>query len=1070
MTEDRFEVSFPLKVDFSEIDPSNSFVIALQRLNNLQKRFAREPEFHNLYKKFIQEYLELGHAKVIDLKDCDPTEQPVFYLSHHGILRPEKTTNKLRAVFDGSFKTKAGHSLNDYLCNGPVVQNSLFDIMMLFRTYKYTVQCDIRHMYRMISMHPEHRRLQNILWRADGTLQCLQLQTITYGLKSSAYLATKCLVELAKKYKAQYPLASEAIIKNSYVDDVQGGSDTLQGALQLKSELVSLMGKGSFQLHKWISNESKILQDIPQEKIGLAKRDIDQDKSIVKILGLSYDAREDAYKMSGRVLTSPEVPTKRNVLSSISRLYDPMGFVGPLTVKAKLILQQIWQYNLEWDTPLPPELVKIWQTFYNNLVNMPVMTIPRYINLSKATSVQLIGYCDASVVAYGCCIYVKAIVNGNPYIHLLCSKSRISQLASKLTIPKLELNGALMLAKLVNHVASLLNISDVHLFTDSKIVLAWLDSSSLKVPAYIGNRVKEIGKLTNKMLWKYTPGLLNPSDILSRGADPQEIIDCKLWLHGPDYLIEGNEYNFHLSEISPPPCSVQYHNSDEHIALSATVIDNVIDPFFERYSSLFKMIRVTVHILRFINRCKGKLVSSNLISVKESRDALTLIIKGVQIHYFHNEFLCIEKDKAITSNLKSLNPFIDSAGLLRVGGRLDNATHLDFSKKHNIILPKHCHVTKLIISHEHLMLMHAGLKLVLGSLCQKYCIINSVREVKSVINKCITCCKLKAAASQQLMGSLPKERITPARIFENTGLDYCGPFEIKQSALRSSIIGKGYVAVFVCFASKAVHLEVVTDMTTDTFIAAFKRFTGRRGYPQNIFCDNGSTFRGANNKLKELHDLHKKDYFQKAVNDYVLQKGIQFHFIPKYSPNHGGLWEAAVKSAKFHFKRIASNRTFTYEQFNTIIIEIEAILNSRPLTPLSHDTSDFSYLTPGHFLIGAELTSAPQPDLAAVPSNRLRFWRCCEQIRQHFWNVWSKEYLSLLNQRTKWLKTKPNLKVGMVVLLQVPNTPPLTWPIGRVNKVFYGSDGHVRVVEVQTSDKKLHSRAVSKIVVLPIEA
>ncbi|XP_047991558.1 uncharacterized protein LOC125242543 isoform X1 [Leguminivora glycinivorella] len=679
--------------------------------------------------------------------------------------------------------------------------------MMLFRTYKYTVQCDIRHMYRMIAMHPEHRRLQNILWRADDTLQCLQLQTITYGLKSSAYLATKCLVELAKKYKAQFPLASEAIIKNSYVDDVQGGSDTLQGALQLKSELISLMSKGSFQLHKWISNNTEILQDIPQEKIGLTKRDIDQDKSIVKILGLSYDAREDAYKMSGRVLTSPEVPTKRNVLSSVSRLYDPMGFVGPLTVKAKLILQQIWQYDLEWDSPLPPELVKIWQTFYNNLISMPNMTIPRYINLSEASSVQLIGYCDASVAAYGCCIYIKAVVNGKPYIHLLCSKSRIAPLSSKLTIPKLELNGALLLAKLVNHVAALLSISDVHLFSDSKIVLAWLDSSSLKVPAYIGNRVKEINKLTDTMSWKYTPGLLNPSDILSRGADPQEIINCRLWRHGPDYLTEGNEYNFHVSEISPPLCSIELPSSDEHVALSATVNDNVIDPFFERFSSLFRMIRVTVYTLRFINKCKGKSGSSNLISVKEYRDALTLIIKCVQRHYFHNELSCIEKDKAITSNLKSLTPFIDSAGLLRVGGRLDNATHLDFS-----------------------------------------------------------------------------------------------------------------------------------------------------------------------------------------------------------------------------------------------------------------------YLTPGHFLIGTELTSVPQPDLTAVPSNRLRFWRCCEQMRQHFWSVWSKEYLSSLNQRTKWQKTEPNLKVGMMVLLQVPNTPPLTWPLGRVSKVFYGNDGNVRVVEVQTSDKKLHSRAVSKIVVLPIEA
>lgn len=215
--------------------------------------------------------------------------------------------------------------------------------------------------------------------------------------------------------------------------------------------------------------------------------------------------------------------------------------------------------------------------------------------------------------------------------------------------------------------------------------------------------------------------------------------------------------------------------------------------------------------------------------------------------------------------------------------------------------------------------------------------------------------------------------------------------------------------------------------------------------------------------------LVNKSKFQDTVQNFATEKGIEFKFIPKYSPNHGGLWEAAVKSAKYHFKRVAGSKTYSYKQFNTIICQIEGVLNSRPLVCLSQDVSDYSYLTPGHFLMGCAPSSYPEQDIAEVPSNRLRFWRCCEQTRQHFWVAWSREYLSLLNKRTKWQKEYPNLKEGMLVLLINLNSPPLQWPLGRINRVFDGPDMKVRVVEVKTVDGKLHTRAVSKIVVLPID-
>lgn len=176
----------------------------------------------------------------------------------------------------------------------------------------------------------------------------------------------------------------------------------------------------------------------------------------------------------------------------------------------------------------------------------------------------------------------------------------------------------------------------------------------------------------------------------------------------------------------------------------------------------------------------------------------------------------------------------------------------------------------------------------------------------------------------------------------------------KQSRIRKSVISKSYIALFVCFAVKAIHVELVSDLTTETFLACFKRFISRRGKPSNVFCDNGSTFKGANNEIKKFYEDSKK------VDNFCINEKIKFNFIPSYSPVFGGLWEAGVKSIKFHLKRVVGSTELTYEQLNTVIVQVEGIVNSRPLGAMSSDVSNLDYLTPGHFLTGTVITSFPE--------------------------------------------------------------------------------------------------------------
>lgn len=318
------------------------------------------------------------------------------------------------------------------------------------------------------------------------------------------------------------------------------------------------------------------------------------------------------------------------------------------------------------------------------------------------------------------------------------------------------------------------------------------------------------------------------------------------------------------------------------------------------------------------------------------------------------------------------------------------------------------------------------------------------------------------------MGNLPEARVTESRPFTNVGVDYCGPFHIKEKRDRNRRQIKVYVAIFVCLAIKAVHIELVDDLTSEAFIAALRRFIARRGYCSTIHSDNGSNFIGANNELRELHDLLQSDDHKEKVTAFLADKQIEWRFIPPHSPHFGGLWEAAVKSFKRHLRRVVGNELLTSAQLNTLIIEIEAVLNSRPLTPISTDPNDLLVLTPGHFLIGESLMCLRDRDFRNIPSNRLSRWQHIQQLKQHFWNRWHKEYLNELTNRNKWNKGGHSIREGTIVILREDNVPSMHWPLGRVIKVHPGADGVIRTATIQTA-KSVLDRAVKRLVPLPIQ-
>nr|XP_033323534.1 uncharacterized protein LOC117218909 [Megalopta genalis] len=341
---------------------------------------------------------------------------------------------------------------------------------------------------------------------------------------------------------------------------------------------------------------------------------------------------------------------------------------------------------------------------------------------------------------------------------------------------------------------------------------------------------------------------------------------------------------------------------------------------------------------------------------------------------------------------------------------------------------------------------------------------------RHIIRKCLRCFEAKPTGPPDyLMGNLPRDRLVATRPFENTGVDYCGLLFMKEKRFRNQKRLKVYVAVFICFVTKSVHLELVSDLTTEAFLAALNRLFSRRGRSKNIYSDNATNFIGAKNEIAELLTLVRSRDHDDQVARHLANEGIVWHCSPPRSPHFGGLWEAAVKSFKHHLIRTVGDTLLTYEQLNTYVVQIEGTLNSRPLTPLSSDPNDLQSLTPAHFLIGESFTSLPEHDFTTIVTNRLSLWQHIQRIKQHFWTRWHKQYLNELSIRSKWkIGASDVIKMDMLVLLRHETLPAKRWPLGRIMEIHPGHDGVVRVATVKTANG-LYKRSVKKLCPLPTQ-
>lgn len=1066
----RFSVGLPVRNNINQI--GNTKDIAIRRFQNLERKLSHNSVLKSHYVKFMQEYLDMGHMTEIKDTDIDDEQALRVYLPHHAVIRESSETTKLRCVFDASCKSDNGISLNDCLMTGPVVQDELFDIILRFRTFNYVFVADLCKMYRQIEVHKDQRNLQTIVWRDDSSesIKHFELNTLTYGTASASFLATRTLVEIANLNQSKYPEACEMIKSSFYVDDLMGGAQTLQDAKRIKGELTSIMASAQFELRKWNSNDKRILLD--SNLVDMPEHYIAENEDS-KVLGLLWNSNLDTlqYKYQPSESRNSRKISKRYILSSISKIFDPLGLIGPSTIRAKIIMQKLWESGSGWDESVSQDVFNAWNDFEAKLHCLSHIRVSRQVTISTYIDIQLHGFCDASTKAYGAVVYIRAVdSNGSCFIKILCAKSRVAPLKT-ISLPRLELSSAVLLARLAKRINDTLNItfSSITLWSDSTIALAWIASEPNLYKTFVANRITEIQELTPNCSWRHVDSNSNPADVISRGISPDLLEECNLWWHGPDWLSSNLDLwprKFNESEVT------NINILEKRPLKQFTFVSVMKFDIFKNYSSITKLNRVFAYCMRFINnvRCRKEARMHGNLNVTELETSLKILIKIVQLEEFEKEIHCLENKVSISrkSKLLPLSPFLDNEKILRVGGRINNSS-FDFEQRHPILLPAKHIFSELLVKYQHSKVLHAGVQTVLFTLRNKYWIIHGKNLVKKVVRQCVTCFKVNPKSVLQPMGNLPEVRLKPIRPFLNCGTDFAGPFMIKDGTLRSRKSVKVYVCVFICFASKAVHLELAGDLTSETFLNVLKRFIARRGICKNIYSDNGLNFVGADKILKKqfttVFDFSSDD---NCIRDYLSENAITWHRIPAKSPSMGGLWEAAVKQFKHIFKRIIGKSLLHFEQMYTLLTQIEAVINSRPITPISNDPNDFQALSPSHFLIGDILTSPPEEDLSNLALNRLTSYRLLTQMRQHFWRRWSVDYINCLQARTKWLFQEAcNIPVNTLVILKEDNLPPLLWKMGRITEVHPGADGIVRVVSVTTTSGVL-KRSVRSICILPI--
>ena len=990
---DQFELSEPSIVD-QRFQVRLPFKNDDRPLNNVSKVYPRQNSVINrMSKQQCQDYSEyFTELEQLNIIERCPSPPPAhcWYLPNHCVW----SKNKLRVVFDGS---SGNPPLNQVLNTGPNLLQALPVCVTSFRLFPIPICADIEKAFLQVGVHPDDRDFVRFLVREGDRWSHFRFTRTPFGLCCSPALLNVCLRKLYDAWEDECPVTVTRLRQSMYCDDFVASFSSDMEVNELRGECERIFASVSMNLRGWSSSPSKVL-------------------------GLVFDSSSDTLcvKLDLGHYKSKSPVTRREVASSVASIYDPLGFASPVTVRCKMFFQRAWADQTDWDAPLSSDLQNEWKEMCEEFHSARVC-VDRHLAWSPTSVLHV--FADASGRACQTVVYLVS----DQRVTLLFSRNHLAPTKSKMSAPRLELVAATFSVRVVAFLKSgvkQLNDLPVYFWTDSSCVLLWIKNPSPSHPRFVQNRVNEIKVVEG--VWRHCPGDDNPADLGSRGVSVCKLLKSRLWWHGPVWLSDRSEWP-HLPICDPPmevfACPVNTEPVD----------NSFIEQLCRVYSELRNLVWAVAGAYRFVFNCLAKKNRTakriGPLTFQEKQGGFYRIVSLVQLAHYERELTNLKQSRCVhsQSSLFLLKPRFDSHTNLLMGMPRTG-------ENHKILLPYRSHLSKLVVQDTHKKLYHAGVDRVVSQLHRKYWIVKLRRLVRCQLKSCVRCQRFNGRPYGHNEGYLAPFRVDDSRPFKHTGIDFVGPVAITASK-------SFYFLLFTCANIRAVHLEVVPNMTVESTELAFRRFMSRRGEPEFIYSDNAASFR----KMSTI------------IN-------ISWRFIPERAPWWGGFWERLIGTIKNSLYKTLHLSCLNRDELNTVVIEIEGIMNSRPLTYVSDVPDSVSPLRPVDFLsVPFPLCTPWVADNGGILGSR---WRHRQVVVNRLLRRWKDEYLSSLRRWRGGSRSGKLPLVGDIVLVKEGSSR-RNWPLARVVDVLEGRDGWSRVAVISLRGN-LTRRAIS--LLYPLEA
>lgn len=1022
-----YETSLPWKGNHPDL-PNNK-TGSLRRLENLVKKLDKQPGMLNNYDAIIRDQLSQG---IVEPAPENPQGKE-FYIPHKAVVRETAESTKIRIVYDASARAnEKAPSLNECLETGPALQNLLWNILTRNRFFPVALTGDLKQAFLQVRIREQDRDVLRFHWLKDAQtreIEVLRFTRALFGLSTSPFLLGGVIEQHLQNMEARYPSEVQAIRRSLYVDDLIGGTGTTDKARHLKESAQGIFGEAGFELHKWHSNISSLEPETTpteEDTKSYAKENLGVKEGESKLLGLGWNKIQDTLE----VTFAPPLTqlTKRGVLGKLARIYDPLGLASPTTVAGKMLYRDVCDSHTTWDKEISADLQMKWKCWENSLPNK--IKVPRSIvkHQEEIEFIDLHAFGDASGKGVATAVYAVVKQPSETSQELVVAKARLSK--KGLTIPRLELVAGHMSANLVNNVKQALvdlPVREVYGWLDSTVALHWIRGNG-EYKQFVHNRVKKIQAIPD-IQWRHVSTHENPADVASRGGRVTNA--SNLWLKGPSWLSNPEEWPEDI--ITSPTSESQAEAKITKELLSVTVKKgDELDKLLEK-RSIWRTVRVMAWMRRFINNSKAKRRErrSGPLNTEDINQEIQFWIKREQTRFKDSDQF---KEDQLTLNLQE-----NGDGLLECRGRVQGM--------YPIYIPPKTLLSEKLVMNAHIQTLHGGVGLSMSHIREKYWIPKLRYLTKKVIRNCYGCKRFQVTAFKSPpQGNLPKDRTEGSIPFQVIAVDYAGPL-MYLSGQKSE--KKAYILLFACSLTRAIHLDLVPDLTMPEFLRGLKKLIARRGRPKKVYSDNGSTFVGAGKWLKDVMRDEK-------LQNYLAHQDIRWQYNLSKAPWWGGQFERMVGLVKRALYKTLGSAKLRWEELEEVLLDAEITLNNRPLC-YNEDDIQLPTLTPNS-MIFSQTNLIPEQAPERIEDRDLRkrakyILKCKEAL----WKRWTREYLTSLRERHN-LKHSAKIfypKRGDVLLIKGDSKNRGRWRIGIVEEELKGGDGVVRGVRMRAGKSYL---------------